>query len=396
MRCGPVSNDTGEDADREGRSENRTFTGRSNSRHRGDRYSAGLMLVLTMATFAGMAGRLAFFATDQLSSLTQLVATSLGRSEVEPASSLSSSVWVEVHNEYTKRYGRAGEAYNDVPGLGPNIVEPHRETLLRLSGGEVDDGDKSYDWDVFQITNIGRDRPYEFSERATSSSIYVVLPKIGEYTVVVTESQLETATRSAPAQKTFTLWCRYVRRNLRQLHDDDRDLFFDAVKIMSSLSTSDGQQVYGSAYRSLHHYSRVHLQRAGGRLNDKMHDGMGFLTQHVAITNEFEMSLQAINPKISCPYWDYTEDMTRVRSNDGDVEDLWKSDLWSDSWFGNATGSRQHVRNGRFAYQTVAAAEKEDSIHNPYGYARAPWNVNKSPFVTRLCRCLPSETCAPD
>jgi hypothetical protein len=31
------------------------------------------------------------------------------------------------------------------------------------------------------------------------------------------------------------------------------------------------------------------------------------MSQHLALTNEFEMALQVIEPSLSIPYWDYTQ-----------------------------------------------------------------------------------------
>ena len=48
------------------------------------------------------------------------------------------------------------------------------------------------------------------------------------------------------------------------------------------------------------------MNLAADRTDDHLHDGMGFLTQHVALTNEFERALQAVDGAASVPYWDYT------------------------------------------------------------------------------------------
>lgn len=45
----------------------------------------------------------------------------------------------------------------------------------------------------------------------------------------------------------------------------------------------------------------------GGALDcDHWHKGPGFVTSHMAMTLEFERSLQAINPRVAMPYWDFT------------------------------------------------------------------------------------------
>ncbi|KAH8051918.1 hypothetical protein JL720_15032 [Aureococcus anophagefferens] len=73
-----------------------------------------------------------------------------------------------------------------------------------------------------------------------------------------------------------------------------------------------------------------------------MHDGMGFLTQHVAVTNELELALQAVDASLALPFWDYTEDIARVRGGGGNTADLW-SLLWTDDWYGNATHDDRHT-----------------------------------------------------
>ena len=133
-----------------------------------------------------------------------------------------------------------------------------------------------------------------------------------------------------------------------------------------------------------------------------------------------------------------TEDATLAKTvHGGDVAGLWRTELWQDDWFGNASGSAIHVvEKGRFAYQTVGSASK-GGTSNPcvvtppngrcflfrvwfparpaqicavtpieeraveetdasslscvlpraprrrYGLLRAPWSVNKSPYLTR-------------
>ena len=34
-------------------------------------------------------------------------------------------------------------------------------------------------------------------------------------------------------------------------------------------------------------------------------------SQHMAITSDYERALQAMDPQVSIPYWDYTIDATR-------------------------------------------------------------------------------------
>ena len=115
---------------------------------------------------------------------------------------------------------------------------------------------------------------------------------------------------------------------------------------------------------------------------------MGLLTQHSAMTMEFELSLQSIDASLSVPYWDYTMDSARVEADGKNrISDIFKnSELFTSEWFG-ATDSKEHtVTEGRFAYQAVslvAETNKATTTHGPRGFLRAPWNLNPSKFVTR-------------
>ena len=54
--------------------------------------------------------------------------------------------------------------------------------------------------------------------------------------------------------------------------------------------------------------TEIHLHNSvPDKFHDRMHDGMGFMTQHFALTNQYEMALQAVNPTVALPYWDYTQ-----------------------------------------------------------------------------------------
>jgi hypothetical protein len=89
-----------------------------------------------------------------------------------------------------------------------------------------------------------------------------------------------------------TLVCRYVRRNIRMMTEADRGLFFDTFRSMQGNSTAEGRARYGPNFRSVDHFVALHLNLAADRDVDHYHDGMGFLTQHVALSNAFERALQ--------------------------------------------------------------------------------------------------------
>ena len=41
-------------------------------------------------------------------------------------------------------------------------------------------------------------------------------------------------------------------------------------------------------------------------LPQQFHEGTGFLTHHLALTNSFEASLRAVDPAVTLPYWDFS------------------------------------------------------------------------------------------
>jgi len=95
----------------------------------------------------------------------------------------------------------------------------------------------------------------------------------------------------------------YVRRELRQLTKKDRDAYLDTFLLLYRTPTATGQAMYGSHHQSLADLQMMHLNAATDRREDHLHDGMGFLTQHVAMTMAFELSLQSVKPHLAVPYW---------------------------------------------------------------------------------------------
>lgn len=75
-------------------------------------------------------------------------------------------------------------------------------------------------------------------------------------------------------------------------------------------------------------------------------DGLGFGMSHSMVTLMFESSLQAVNPKLSVPYWDFTIEAYIVDTqHDGDYTKLAEaSELWTPGWFGGSDSTDFQVR----------------------------------------------------
>jgi len=101
----------------------------------------------------------------------------------------------------------------------------------------------------------------------------------------------------------------------------------------------------------------------------------------MGITLEFERSLQAVNPQVAVPYWDFTLESTFY-----DAWNFRESGVFADDWLGAAAprNGLRTVDRGRWAYTPVMTNAREFSmVTNPYGLLRAPWNTDPTPFLTR-------------
>lgn len=174
---------------------------------------------------------------------------------------------------------------------------------------------------------------------------------------------------------------KWVRRELRSLTDADREHFFSALQTLWHVDTEVGQAKYHSTkYKSASYFIRKHLYGAASAECDHWHDNAGLMTHHMAFTLELEQSLQAIDPRVSVPYWDYSLD-AEVYGTD------WKDSIvFDETWFGEASPpSPLHtVLTGRWAYTPVMShARRYSNITNQWGLLRSPWNQNPVPFVSR-------------
>ena len=57
----------------------------------------------------------------------------------------------------------------------------------------------------------------------------------------------------------FSVQVKYVRREIRALTDQDREMFFNAVAVLQRVPSAVGQLVYGSNYYSKDYLTRLHL-----------------------------------------------------------------------------------------------------------------------------------------
>jgi len=245
-----------------------------------------------------------------------------------------------------------------------------------------------------------------------SNSFNVIPPSTGQYSLSI---KMQCADGSYSAVGQYSIWVKYVRREVRSLTDTDREEFLDAFRTLWDVSTVDGVARFGPKYKSLFYLASVHNDAGGSPLCDEFHGnaGYGFVNNHVFLSSFLEQSLQLVNPRVALHYIDYFEifsseayTVTHLKNSmDGGA---W-SDILTDKFFGTSDPITGRIINSRWESTSIPVVdeafflregidntqpffdvEKSDweSINtnhrsSPYGLLRAPWNFNPSAFTTR-------------
>ena len=282
---------------------------------------------------------------------------------------------VRISNEYERG---AGRQIGD--GMYPydHLAEVHQETKFEILGDLSSDMDgDACQWILLPPDDSQATRLQGVEARHT-------LEKVGPHTLTLLVNDGGTA---EPRTLTVTVWAKHVRREIRELSAQDRARYFAALHTMYVVDMDTGGRRYGPHYRSAAWLVREHLYGAAQQDCDHWHDDAGFVNHHVGVTWQFEQSLQAIDPRVSAHYWDYTID---AASNSSYAQSL----IFSEDWFGPASPQQEdHVVNiGRWAFTPVLQdARKFSAITNPYGLLRSPWNTNPVPYLTRYSQVLGSQ-----
>ena len=189
-----------------------------------------------------------------------------------------------------------------------------------------------------------------------------------------------------------SLVCLYVRRELRELSQADLDAALDAMLEIWSLGEEEGQATYGSNFHNSTWFTSMHFFNAGQQDGDHFHEGLGFLPQHVKMSNLFELAMQAVDPSVSLFWWDFTIESAQDLG-------LFSSPVFSEGVFGEIrapTNSSQgwtfaedrlsdaRIQNGRWKFLHADPIPSQFSTSNAFGYMRGPWNMNPSPYVSRF------------
>ncbi|CAM9143463.1 unnamed protein product [Phaeothamnion confervicola] len=177
--------------------------------------------------------------------------------------------------------------------------------------------------------------------------------------------------------RAMTVMCKYVRRELRALQEEDLQRYFSAMAAVATVSSAEGRARWGAAFKDLRYMMVKHIH------NDQcspFHNGNGFFTSHAAFTLELDLALQAVDPTVTQPLWDFTADAT-IYGNDWYLQ----SPVFRDDWFGAATpaGADRAVRPTWLPGGIPVPRSFDWPVRNSYGLITNIINNNPAPLVTR-------------
>mmetsp|Transcript_3324 Transcript_3324/g.4271 ORF Transcript_3324/g.4271 Transcript_3324/m.4271 type:complete len:635 (-) Transcript_3324:139-2043(-) len=296
---------------------------------------------------------------------------------------------VAAYNKYTLRDGPAGADYGWLEGH--LLAEPYKTTYFSIISAE-----SNYEYESKLVNSKTGDIEATFSTTKFSH----LFEDLQDRKLVISLYQNHQGKRELAETSSHKIYVRYVRREIRNLFEDDLEELLDTMKILWDVEQSAGREQYGDGYQNVIEMVKIHLKYAVASDCDHFHDGYGFITQHLALTNFFEQSLQAVNPRVCLPYWDYVKDFqTNLLENGDDYTNFDNEGLFTTKYFGGTEVSTGKIKDGRWEglevpYFWEAGLTDEDLAEipsNAYGHLRAPWSNNPVKYVQRS-----TKTCGVD
>ena len=191
-----------------------------------------------------------------------------------------------------------------------HVVEPYKETKFQVAS------DQSCSFALAHVAGTGvairsADAAFRITTTSETNAMTAVFTRAaGDYALTATCSSSSTsdAAAAATATATYALKAKYVRREIRTLNAADLGAYVNATALVHSLSLGEGQARFGPKFKNYEYFTAKHLDKRSIDECTPYHDGDVFLTAHAAFSLEFEQALQAVDPSIASPYWDYTLD----------------------------------------------------------------------------------------
>lgn len=231
------------------------------------------------------------------------------------------------------------------------VIEPNADMNLYISPDEDNDA-LHYHYHICSAS-----KPDECSKGAYSSkSTDDVVVNIGctpkdTYNIVV--HKYISSSNELIGEASGSAICSYVRREIRALIDADLEKTMDAMFALYQHSDEEGKKLYGSNYRSMNYLLQIHYFNAAWQDGDHIHEGNGFITQHIKLTNIYELAMQAVDPSVALPYWDFT-----IESAAGNR--IWESPIFSAKMFGNLTQAKDEYWGWTVRGDTIESAAIPD------------------------------------
>ncbi|KAJ8613993.1 hypothetical protein CTAYLR_005639 [Chrysophaeum taylorii] len=283
--------------------------------------------------------------------------------------------------------GGALWAYSIPDAQGSEVLAaPGCPVRLRVAGDAVARWGLSRVWSgAASIPGPGDRKPQSSVYREGGSLATATLWEPGLY-------RIEATTARTGLVLSTLLRCLYVRKEVRKMTGAERAAYLEALEVVATTSTARGKELYGPGYQSVGDLVARHLRGSGNIVSDELHEGLGFLSQHAALSNEFEKSLQSVDPSVALPYWDFTRD--RVGNETSSIVNL-NPELWG--------SGKNENENDRGLFEKLPTVPRQGDADfdpkwvvetNAYGYLRAPWNLNPEPRVRRFWGKCGIETAA--
>lgn len=183
------------------------------------------------------------------------------------------------------------------------LVEPGVDMYLHIF--DVEDSDSADDTYYYKYSICdnasGVCGEYYYSDPFAISCT----PLTSNFTVTVQQYESATDAKTAVSSQ-GSLLCMYVRREFRSLTGSDLNKTMEAMWTMWAVDEDTGIELYGDKY---HNYARLleyHYFNAAWQDSDHIHEGNGFIAQHIKMDLIFQRSMQAVDPTVTLPYWDFT------------------------------------------------------------------------------------------
>lgn len=268
------------------------------------------------------------------------------------------------------------------------VIEPYQEMELALYDSEAADSGH-FEFIVCKMEQCQMGITSHIGSEKSVTTVKFDCTPYDQFDITVKEFN-----QAAENIKTVkgTAICMYVRREVRTLAQADLDKYLDASAKLNELTEEEGRKLYGNQFHSSSYVVRFHHFNAAQQDQDHIHEGNGFLAQHLKITNIFDAAVRSVDPSESLPYWDFTKDQLEGKKSYNTV--------LSDSKVYGTTGSpavvssgftydSDQIINGRIKDGRWKDLKAEKNLYYPdldygYGYMRAPWNMNPSPYVSRF------------